>query len=208
MKQLWKKRWVKSIIILCSLLLILFLFRNPILRGLGGYLISEDPLIQTDAYFILGGNSFERGMEAVRIYEQFPSSKFVTTGGNFPLQIQAFDTIMTEAALTRHLMVKKGIPDSLIVILEGSTSTFEESNEIIRYCEEKGYHNITLVSSSFHLRRMRWVFEEKFRIKGITTYFHGAVDSEFDKNNWWKNESSLITCNNEYVKLVYYLFKY
>ncbi len=73
---------------------------------------------------------------------------------------------------------------------------------------EKGYHNITLVSSSFHLRRMRWVFEEKFRIKGITTYFHGAVDSEFDKNNWWKNESSLITCNNEYVKLVYYLFKY
>jgi hypothetical protein len=30
----------------------------------------------------------------------------------------------------------------------------------------------------------------------------------FDQTNWWKNETGLITLNNEYIKWFYYLFKY
>jgi hypothetical protein len=33
-------------------------------------------------------------------------------------------------------------------------------------------------------------------------------ESTFDRASWWKNESGLITLNNEYLKLVYYYFKY
>ncbi|MCC6599918.1 MAG: YdcF family protein [Crocinitomicaceae bacterium] len=208
MKNFLKKKWVRVWLIVFSLFFLLFLFRFPLLRGIGCYLVSEDPLESCEAYFVLGGNSFERGIETVKVHQQFPDARIIATGGNIPMQIQAFDTSLTEAALTRHLMVRRGVPDTLITILEHSTSTFEESNEILAYCKKSGYKKITLISSSFHLRRMRWVFSKKFSQNGIKVLFHGASDTSFDKDNWWRNETSLITCNNEYVKLVYYLLHY
>ena len=190
------------------LFLILFLFRNPILRGIGRYLVSDNPLEQTDAICVLGGNSFERGLEGAAVYAQFPGTLVIATGGNFPLQIQALDTVMTEAQLTRLVMAKRGVPDSLIVTLNSATSTMEESDEILEYCKQHQLKKITLISSTFHLRRMRWVFEDKFAEAGIEIRLHGATDKEFDSENWWKNEQGLITTNNEYIKLMYYFLKY
>jgi len=208
MKIWWQKKWVKALVIVSVLFLILFLFRNPILRGLGSYLVSDNPLEQTDAICVLGGNSFERGLEGAAVYQQFPGTPVIATGGNFPLQIQALDTIMTEAQLTRLVLEKHGVPDSMIITLNGSTSTMEESDEILAYCQQHNLKKLTLISSTFHLRRMRWVFEEKFEKAGIEVRLHGATDKEFDAENWWKNEQGLITTNNEYIKLLYYILKY
>lgn len=208
MKIWWQKKWVKALVILSVLFLVLFLFRNPILRGVGSYLVSDNPLEQTDAICVLGGNSFERGLEGAAVYAQFPGTKVIATGGNFPLQIQALDTVMTEAQLTRLVMAKRGVPDSMIVTLNSATSTMEESEEILEYCKQHQLKKITLISSTFHLRRIRWVFEEKFAEAGIKIRLHGATDKEFDSENWWKNEQGLITTNNEYIKLMYYFVKY
>ncbi|MEN9347654.1 MAG: hypothetical protein RLZZ77_1165 [Bacteroidota bacterium] len=208
MKKWWQKKWVKALVIVSVLLIGLFLFRNPILRGLGVYLVSDNPLEKTDAICVLGGNSFERGLEGAEVYKQFTGTPVIATGGNFPLQIQAFDTLMTEAQLTRLVLEKHGVPDSMIVTLNGSTSTMEESDEILAYCKEHQLKKITLISSTFHLRRIRWVFEEKFQEAGIEVRLHGATDKEFDAENWWKNEQGLITTNNEYIKLLYYIIKY
>jgi uncharacterized SAM-binding protein YcdF (DUF218 family) len=208
MKKLWSKRWFRF----CSIFLIfifgLFIFRNNILRGVGNWLVSEDPLQETQAAFILGGNSFERGMEAVRMAKELPQQKFVCTGGNYPLQIRALDTLMFEAELTRHLMAKNGVARERIEILTNSRSTMDESFEILKYCQDHSINKITVVSSSFHLRRVRWVFEDKFEEAGITVLFHGSDPDEYNSENWWKNEEGLIMANNELVKLLYYAIKY
>ena len=208
-KQLWTKKWFRRIVYVFSFFLILFLFRNPILRGIGNWLDASDPLIQTQACFILGGNSYERGKEGVDIYAQFPNQQFVCTGGNFPYQIRALlDTLMSEAELTRHIMQNKGVPTSKIEILEGSRSTMDESHEILAHCKSKGYTDITIVSSQFHMRRVKWVFDDLFEDAGITVHYHGANAEEYSIDNWWKTEEGLIMANNEVVKLFYYAVKY
>jgi uncharacterized SAM-binding protein YcdF (DUF218 family) len=208
MKKIWEKVWLRWLAVVVLVLVLLFCFRVPLLRGIGSYLVCADPLERTEAYAVLGGNSVERGREGATVYHRFPGSLMIATGGNFPLQIQALDTLMTEAQLTRLVLSKGGVPDSLIVALSGSTSTMEESDEILAYCVQQKIKSITLISSTFHLRRMRRVFEEKFTAAGITVRFHGASDKEFEASNWWKSEQGLITTNNEYIKLMYYFFKY
>ncbi|MFN0030671.1 MAG: YdcF family protein [Flavobacteriales bacterium] len=209
LKKLWSKRWLRRLTYLFAFVLLLFIFRTPLLRGLGNWLVAKDELMKTEACFILGGNSYERGMEAVKIYWQFSDQQFVCTGGNYPLQIRALlDSLMSEAELSRHLMMSKGVPLAQINIMEGSRSTMDESQEILNYCKQKNLKDITVVSSSFHLRRVRWVFEEKFADASIKVHFHGSNPEDYNSSNWWHNEEGLIMANNECVKLFYYLLKY
>lgn len=124
------------------------------------------------------------------------------------MQIQALDTVMTEAELTGHLLRKKGVPAELVHPLSIGTSTMEESEGILKYCQEHQLTDITVVSSMLHLRRVRRVFEEKFAAEGIHVHFHGSNAQEFNANNWWTNEEGLIMGQNELVKLLYYAIKY
>jgi uncharacterized SAM-binding protein YcdF (DUF218 family) len=208
MKKFWGKKWVKVCSVFLVIFLLLFAFRNRILHGIGNWLVKSDELILTDACFVLGGNSYERGLAAVVVYEKFPDQQFVATGGNYPYQILCLDTSMFEAELTKHMMVSKGVPSTQVAILTSAHSTMEESEEILSYCKTNNLTDVTVISSSFHLRRVRWVFEEKFESAGIRVHFHGATAIEYDESNWWQNEEGLIMTNNEIVKLFYYLIKY
>jgi len=208
LKKWWSKCWFRVSVIFFSILLLLVLFRNPLLHGLGNWLVAEDRLEQTDMCFVLGGNSYERGIEAAYVSKLIPAQNFTATGGNYPLQIRALDTLMFEAELTRHIMKKKGVPESAINILTGSRSTMEESEEILTFCKERGFKKVTVISSSFHLRRVKWVFKDKFKEQGIEVLFHGSNPDDYSQTNWWQSEEGLIMANNEVVKLFYYFFKY
>lgn len=178
------------------------------LRGIGRWLNATDPAAQTEMCFVLGGNSFERGLSAVELRHQFPEQQFITTGGNYPYQIMCLDTMMLECELTRHWMIHNGVPAEAIDTLSSAHSTQDESNEILQWCKAHSVDNITIISSAFHMRRVRMVFEDKFEDAGIRINFHGATAIDYNDHNWWKSEEGLIMTNNELVKLIYYVFKY
>jgi uncharacterized SAM-binding protein YcdF (DUF218 family) len=203
--KLWAKCWFRIVFISFSLLVLLVLFRNPLFRSIGNFLDAEDELMRTEACFILGGNSFERGNEAIAMYQKDTLWKFVATGANFPSQIQALGITMPECELTSLWLSKKGVPCEALNI---GTSTMEESEGILKYCQERGLKKVTIISSALHMRRVRWVFEDKFTQAGVEVSFHGSNADEFNKTNWWKCEEGLIFAQNELVKLGYYLVKY
>ena len=208
MKKLWSKRWFKVLSILIALLIIFILSLNSIFRGVGKWLNATDASEQTEMCFVLGGNSYERGIAASDLYNQFPQQKFTTTGGNYPYQILCLDTTMLECELTRHFMISQGVPEAQIDTLSSAHSTMDESNEILAWCKANNAKHITVISSAFHMRRVRMVFEDKFEEAGITINFHGAAPIEYNELNWWQNEEGLIMTNNELVKIFYYAIKY
>ena len=71
-----------------------------------------------------------------------------------------------------------------------------------------GYERVLVISSLFHLRRIGQVFEAPFAQEGITVLLHGAPSDQFDEARWWQYEEGLIMLNNEYVKLLYYAWRY
>jgi uncharacterized SAM-binding protein YcdF (DUF218 family) len=181
---------------------------NSIFRGIGKWLNATDAPQETEMCFVLGGNSYERGIAATELFKQFPQQKFIATGGNYPYQILCLDTTMFESELTRHFMLSQGVPANQVDTLSSAHSTMDESNEILAWCKSKNAKKITVISSAFHMRRVRMVFEDKFEEAGIQINFHGAAPIEYNELNWWQNEEGMIMTNNELVKILYYAVKY
>ena len=105
-------------------------------------------------------------------------------------------------------MIEQGVDSLRVTELGKATSTFEESEEILAYCTTHNLKEISVVSSDFHLHRMSMVFGKKFQEKGILVHFFGTETKDFKAESWWTFEAGLITTFNEYIKIVYYVFKY
>jgi len=208
MKEYWQKKWFRRLIYFSATIFLLVIFMKPILRSLGNYLVDKDPLQYSELVVVLGGSSYERGMEAVNVHNIYPAKRYVTTGGHVPSVLLALDTTLLEAQLTAHLMIKKGMPDSLITPLLTATSTQEEAIEVRAFAEKENYKTITVISNDYHLRRVRRTFDKAFEGSTIVLSYHGAKSEDFDPNAWWKKESGLVLTNNEYIKLMYYFIKH
>lgn len=204
----WRRRLLRAVIFLASAVLLLWVLRVPILRGMGSFLVTEDPLTHADEVFVLGGSATDRGEEAARLYAQGISSRFATTGSQVPGDLATLGIDLTESDMTKLVMTRHGVPDALILSLKRGTSTQEEAEALLSVALQDRVDTVMVVSSSFHLRRARYVFKDRFAQAGITVLFHGANDLAFNKDNWWRDESGLMMVYNEYVKLVYYHLKY
>lgn len=195
-----------------ALFIIFFIYRNEILSGIGRFLTeaeSEAITPSNQTFFVLGGNGYERGKGAALLAQEFPSAQFICTGAGDTLnEMHAMGLNLTSAQLTRKCMIETGVDSLRVFELGEATSTFEESEEILTYCIHHNLKEISVVSSDFHLRRMSMVFGEKFQEKGILVHFFGTETKDFKAESWWTFEAGLITTFNEYIKIVYYVFKY
>lgn len=172
------------------------------------YLIKSDELEKAEVAFVLGGSSMDRGKEAARIYEDGWVPQLVSTGENIPSVLEIKGIMESEAELTKQQMVSAGVHSSVCIILTRGTSTKEEAEAILEYCERHGHKKIMIISNKFHLRRIHKVFRSRFKEKGIDIILHGAASSRYDELNWWESEEGLIATNNEYMKLCYYWWNY
>jgi len=208
-RNVWK--WI---VLAATLILFicLFIYRNSILGGIGHFLtVAESPASTSSnqTFFVLGGNEFERGKGAALLAEEHATAQFVCTGGGDTLtQLKALGLFSTSAELTRKCIIENGCDSTRVLAIGKATSTYEESEEILTYCINNNLKEISVVSSDFHLRRMNMVFSEKFEEKGIVVHFFGTETKDFKAESWWTFEAGLITTFNEYIKLVYYVFKY
>jgi uncharacterized SAM-binding protein YcdF (DUF218 family) len=187
--------------------LLLFLFRVPILQFIGNRLICEDKMEKVSALFVLSGDPWDRGNEAVRLYKQGWAEKIICTGENIPRLFLIADIQYPESELTRMNIVSQGVPSAHVELLSKGTSTKEESDFIIDYCRQRNLKKVGVVSAKFHTKRIKNTFSEKFKEAGLELTIFGAPSSVYEENYWWKNEEGLIFVNNEYIKIMYYWAK-
>lgn len=197
-----RKRLIRYAVYL-GILFILWLCRYPILRGIGNFLIREDELEQVDAIYILGGASQERSAEAIRLFKEGYAQKLICTGEHASDDLKLLDTIVTEAEITQAYLLQGGVPKKNIAVLKSGTSTREEADLIWKHAKGK-YQKVMILSSKFHLRRVKRVFNQKFDGSDIRIIYRGAPAKDYDENEWWKYEKGLLMVNNEYIKWWYY----
>ncbi len=201
------RKWGIRLGILLVFLLVLFLVRVPILKGLAGFLDHTDVPIKVDAGFVLSGAASERTQRAMEMYPAF-APVLVTTGEMVSQALLALDQHYTSAEVMRDALLRAGADSSDVRMLPRGTSTYEESEEILGYSVGSGYKRVMIVSSLHHTRRIHHVFERKFREADIEVVVIGAQPLDYDPGNWWNDEEGLIFVMNEYAKLVYYWWKY
>ncbi len=203
---------VRKLVIAFGVLLLafalLFLFRMPLLRATSNALIEQDQLQKADALFVLSGNSYDRGNEAVKILRSGYIPLIICTGANPVVELKSLNIDTLESDMIVANLHRQGVADTLIAQLKEGTSTIEEADAILRYCRAQNYKRVMVLSSLLHTGRVNSVFREKFENAGIELIVRGAPSSRFKESEWWKNEEGLIAVNNEWIKTIYYWWKY
>jgi uncharacterized SAM-binding protein YcdF (DUF218 family) len=196
--------------LLLLLILLAYAFHPAILTGIADALIIQDELQPADAIVLLNGDYDTRPFRAGELYKQgLAPVILVARAENDPVVDLGLTPNETDVSV--GVMEKLGVPREKIIVLPfpgGTTSTYDEAAVIKQYIRATRIQKIILVTSAFHTRRARWIFEKVFAGLPVSLEMAATPEIGFDQTNWWQNEGGLITVNNETIKLIYYFFKY
>ena len=196
--------------VLLLLVVLAFAFRTQILTGIANYLIINDRLQPADAIFLLNSEFDTRPFRAAELYKQ-GLAPVIVIARTKDTPVVILGLMPNDTDISVGVMEKLGVPPEKIIILTvpgGVTSTFDEAAAFRQYIEANQVRRIVLVTSAFHTRRARWIFDKTLAGLPVTLQMAAVPYAGFDQTNWWQNEDGLITLNNEYIKLFFYFFKY
>ena len=145
----------------------------------------EDPDTKSDVIICLSGEP-ERIIKTATLYHQYFFSKIILTLEKW-----------------RKPLLKLDVPpENVTVIPDKPTSTLQEVTAVAPIIRAKKYKTIMVVSDSYHLYRVRWLFDHEFRDTDIKFLFI-ASGASWTKGFWWDNLRSRLFVLNEIPKIAF-----
>lgn len=172
-----------------------------VLRGLGAFLITGDPLERGDAVVVLGGGGEHRVAEAARlIKERYGMWLIITEPGELvPGQGLGSQFFRTTA-------IEEGISSNVILITEKtSDSTYQEAEAVLHVMEKHQLGSITLVTDPFHTQRTRMIFQQVFEGSGRVVRVHPVPGHWYRSGSWFLSAEGWGHTMREYIKMMGFL---
>ena len=173
-------------------------------------LVVSAPLVSADAIVVLSGSSayVERTQKAAQLYREGRAPLVLLTDdhqrGGWSSAEQR-NPFFVERATDE--LIKAGVPQDRIRIVPGVAETTHDEALILKeYVVNGGFRSVLVVTSSYHSRRALRTVQQAFANTGTTVGLEPATTSV--PLLWWLRPQGWRTVGVEFVKLVYYWFKY
>lgn len=167
-------------------LFFLYLIRHPLLRLAGDFWIVNDGAVASDAIAMLGDDNYagDRATKAAELLKMGWAPRVIASG-------RFLRPYASVAALEEHDLIDRGVPKTAVFRFEhNATDTREEAIAIAHLMAEHGWKRIIVVTSNYHTRRTRYIFERALPA-GMVLRVIPAADSEYDPAVWWQHRQSL-----------------
>ena len=207
-----KKRIFKIVVLLILVWVIAAAFAPRLL-------VVNEPLASADAIVVLSGSSayVERTHKAAQLYHEGRAPLVLLTDdhtrGGWSSEQQR-NPFFVERAIEE--LIKAGVRKERIDVAPGFAGSTRDEAMILKlyalgdrneHFPEK-YNSLLVVTSAYHSRRTLRTFRQIFAdtdVKiGTEPVAGGTVATAF----WWLRPEGWRTVGSEYVKLIYYWFKY
>jgi uncharacterized SAM-binding protein YcdF (DUF218 family) len=175
-----------ALLVFAALLFVVYLVRRPILRAVGDYWVVEDPPSQADALIVLSDDNFigSRAARAADLYHEGRAPKIIASG-------RMMRPYAGVGELMQRDLTDRGVPTSAIEIYRHNASdTLEEAQTLRSLVVQKGWHHVVIVTSNYHTRRARYIFQKVFP-QGVQVDVASAKDPDFDISDWWEHRAGL-----------------
>ena len=189
--------WAGILIVLAAIGFLVFF-------GIGEWLVVQDPLVHADAIVVLSGELPSRAREASRLYyagyaDQVWVSQPVSPAEELKTMKIFF---LGEDFYNEKVLLAKGVPADAIRILERpSANTEEEVREIEKTLRRNNSHNVIIVTSKVHTRRVRTIWN-----KLVGSDPHAVVrfanDDPYDGAHWWRHTHDALDIVRESLGLL------
>ena len=179
---------------------------------IGTSLNVSDPLRPAQAVLILPGSDDSRQIVAAGLMQSgyadrvlIPETRGTNRGANPDTGPAGWPTA-TE--LTRRILLRQGVPESKIVILDGeSHSTMGDAMALDCYFRKVGDFDVIVVTNASHSRRARWAFRHVMPQHQSRLRFYTAPNG-YDASRWWISRRGREAVYTEWVKLAFYFTYY
>jgi uncharacterized SAM-binding protein YcdF (DUF218 family) len=186
------KRFLRRSALVVAPLLLIGIF---LLRGLGSWLVVQDPLVHADAIVVLGGTMYERQLEAVDLFKEgwaphvyvlreiadWGEAELITRGVPY--------TRVVDVQI--ETMRRLGIPADRLHVLEPADSTAEEARHVLQLATEAKLTKLIIVTSKQHTRRSRLVMNRRLGPAGVTVVLRASRYDRANVDRWWSERSTL-----------------
>ncbi len=204
-KNLLKKWIVFFLLIICIFSILLFLiFYRQILNKVGSFLIIEDELMPVDVIHVIAGEDY-RSEYAIDLY-QLGLTKYIFFTGGWCKYHGYY-----HGAHGKELALYEGVPEEAIIYDDSVVkSTYDEILLLNHWVENnpENIKSIMIVSDPFHMRRAKWVTTKILGGDKHVLMAPVPFNQENLVENWWKEEISRKFVFDEYIKIIYYFFRY
>jgi uncharacterized SAM-binding protein YcdF (DUF218 family) len=170
------------LVVIVALVAGIALGRIPLMRAAGGWLVVSDPPVHADAIVVLSGDDFraDRASHAAELYHQGWAPVVVASG----TQIRPY---FSESELTKRDLASDGVPDAAVLPFpQTDLYTLAEARDLRKFCIDKNWRSILVVTSNYHTRRARYIFRHVFP-SDIDVRVIAAPDAHFDPPGWWQS---------------------
>ena len=182
--------------------------------GAASALVVRATLPHADALVVLAGSStyVERTHRAAQLFAEGVSSRIVLTNDNLRggwSASQERNPLFVELAAEE--LKRQGVPAEKIDIVPGAvTSTYDEIQRVREYSVARGLRSILIVTSAYHSRRAWWTVGQVFRDSNVAIGLDVAAPGEQTPRpaTWWLHRFGWKLVPGEYVKIIYYRWKY
>lgn len=164
-----------------AFLAVVYAARHPLMRLAGQFWVVDEPAAPADALVVLGDDNYaaDRAFRAAELYRAGVAPVVVASGRMLRRNISL-------AEIMEHDLESFGVPAGSIVKLEHrAQNTREEAAEIAHLILSRGWKRVQVVTSNYHARRARFIFERVLPT-GTALHVSGARDSELDPSRWWE----------------------
>jgi len=176
---------------------------------LGRFMAAEDPLHKADAIFVFSGTRVERPLEAYDLYRAGYAPRIVVTRSVAEQAISLVEEkgvrIASDFDLNRTVLIQLGVPESaLITPMRIHDNTAEEAETLHELVRRFHWHTVILVSSKYHLRRVRLATRRELAGTDVTLILRGSRYDTSTPDRWWQRRADIRWLMSEVPKLFAY----
>jgi uncharacterized SAM-binding protein YcdF (DUF218 family) len=188
--------WAGILIVLAAIGLLAFF-------DIGQWLVIQDPLVHADAIVVLSGSLPDRALEAARLYHAgYADQVWVSQPISPAEELKTMKIFfLGEDFYNEKVLLAKGVPADAIRIMERpSANTEEEVRQIQEILRRNDSHNVIVVTSKVHTRRVRTIWN-----KVVGSDPHAVVrfanDDPYDGAHWWHHTHDALDIARETLGL-------
>lgn len=169
--------------------------REPLLTGVGSFLVQAGPPVKADIALVLAGDG--RGgriLRAAQLVREGFVPKVLVSGpdGNYGLH---------ECDLAIPFAVKAGYPEAVFQHFENNArSTRDEARQAAAQLRRMGVRHVLVVTTDFHTRRAGRMYRSEAPDLEVSVV--AAEDMYFSPSGWWRNREGQKTALYEWMKTV------
>ncbi len=185
--------WFRKALAAAGILAAVAVLVLAMLPYVGEYLVVDTTPVRADVIVVLSGDKGERLEHAVELYNKGVAPLILVSGGKVYASL-------TAAEMMRDHAIRLGVPPSMVIMEDRAGNTIENALFTRPLLVERGLHSAVVVSSPYHMRRVKYVFDRLYRESGIKLSY-SASQSWFDPESWWRTPGGQSIVLSEYLKL-------